>query len=89
MPTPKLEFEGNRLWVNGDEVILTYLELRLVTLLWDNRGRLLTYETIVNDVWDIAEERDVRNVKSLVKRLHRKAPGLLINRRGIGYGIFQ
>ncbi len=81
----------NRVWVDNSEVVLTALELRLLRLLWLNRGSLIFYTEIIDVVWEEKDyELDDYKVLliMLVKRLRKKiGVDVIQNRRGIGYGI--
>lgn len=81
--------ELNRVWVDGNEVVLTALELKLLQLLWLNRGSLILYSGIIDTVWeDSFPLANHHNVVSLVRRLRKKIGSREIqSRRGIGYGI--
>lgn len=47
----KIELDRMRVTVSGDEIPLTRKEWGLLRLLIDNRGRVLTRETILRQVW--------------------------------------
>jgi two-component system phosphate regulon response regulator PhoB len=42
---------AHRAWVQGEEVAFTALELRFLVMLYDNRGRVLTREMLLGEVW--------------------------------------
>ena len=83
--------ELNRVWVGNNEVVLTALELKLLRLLWLNRGSLLLYSEIIDVVWENDFPlADHHNVVALVRRLRKKIGRHEIqSRRGIGYGMMM
>jgi two-component system phosphate regulon response regulator PhoB len=79
---------AHRAWVAGEEVAFTALELRLLTMLFDRRGRVLTRDQLLDDVWGSHVDVTARNVDTHVKRVREKmgAAGEYIETvRGVGY----
>ncbi|MBK8480071.1 MAG: response regulator transcription factor [Proteobacteria bacterium] len=86
----RLDDEAHRCWVADDEVTLTALEFRLLTLLLARRGRVQTREVLLSDVWGIQADITTRTVDTHVKRLRQKlgAAGQYIETlRGVGYRL--
>src|SRR5262249_28074468 len=86
----KLEVDraAHRAWVEGEEVAFTALELRLLTMLYDRRGRVLTRDLLLDEVWGSHVDVTARNVDTHVKRVREKlgAAGEYIETvRGVGY----
>jgi two-component system phosphate regulon response regulator PhoB len=80
--------DAHRVWVDGREVGLTALELKLLLTLHDRRNRVQTRTTLLDDVWGISAEIETRTVDTHVKRLREKlgAAGDYIETvRGVGY----
>jgi two-component system phosphate regulon response regulator PhoB len=94
-PTERVDFgvlridrAAHRAWVAGHEVALTALELRLLLLLVDRRGRVLTRDLLLDEVWGSHVDVTSRNVDTHVKRVREKlgAAGEYIETvRGVGY----
>jgi two-component system phosphate regulon response regulator PhoB len=79
---------AHRAWVDGDEVTLTPLEMKLLWTLWERRGRVQSRGTLLDDVWEASPENNTRTVDTHVKRLREKlgaAGGYVETVRGIGY----
>jgi two-component system phosphate regulon response regulator PhoB len=79
---------GHRAWVEGEEVVLTATELRLVLVLYDRRGRVLGRDLLAVDVWGADAEMAPRNVDTHVKRIREKlgpAGEYIETVRGVGY----
>ncbi len=79
---------AHRVWVDGGEVALTVLEFKLLTLLYDRRGRVLGRDLLLDEVWGSEKDVTTRNVDTHVKRLREKlgaAGGYVETVRGVGY----
>ena len=79
---------AHRTFVDGKEVQLTPLELRLLTTLLDRKNRTQSRETLLTDVWQLNAAIETRTVDTHVKRLREKlgpAAGYVRTVRGIGY----
>ncbi len=74
--------------VRGKRLDLTLTEFKLLAILVERRGRTLTRETLLQDVWGYENAIDTRTVDTHVRRLREKL-GPLANRivtvRGEGY----
>ncbi len=84
----RIDRDGYRVWVDGEETTLTALEFRLLVLLVERRGRVQTREGLLSDVWGIDADVTTRTVDTHVKRLRQKlgAAGAYIETlRGVGY----
>lgn len=97
-PTPKIsqfsfgalsvDIDIPRVNVNGQEIPLTSLELRLLHLLYTRKGRVQTRVQLLNCVWKIEADVTTRTVDTHIKRLREKlmTAGVYIRTvRGIGY----
>jgi len=84
----RIDREGHRVWVDGGEVALTALELRLLCTLYDRRGRVQSRAVLLDEVWRMSSDVNTRTVDTHVKRLREKlgdAGGYLETVRGVGY----
>ena len=77
---------------NGEPIQLSALEYRLLLVFIDNRGRLLTRNKLLEDIWDIAGDFVNDNTLTVyIKRLREKIeedpqdPKIIKTVRGIGY----
>ena len=78
----------------GEELLLSALEYRLLLLFLSNRGRLLTRERLLEDIWDAAGDFVNDNTLTVyVKRLREKIekdpqnPAIIKTVRGMGYRV--
>lgn len=85
----RLDLAAKRLYRMGEEIVLTALEYRIVVYLFQNRGRTLTREQILDQIWDYAG--DVVNDNTLtvyIKRVREKLGEDVIKTvRGMGYRV--
>lgn len=79
---------------NGEDIILTAMEYRLLLTMLNNRGNILTRNKLLEEIWDI--EGDFVNDNTLtvyIKRLRNKIeddpakPDIIKTVRGLGYRI--
>lgn len=68
----RLDIPGHRLFIADEEVALTATEFRLLRLLMERAGRVLTREMLLTEGWGYAEDVDSRTVDTHVRRLRRK-----------------
>ena len=68
----RLDPEGHRIFVGGEEVLLTPIEFRLLHFLLDRKGRAQSRAQLLADIWGYAEEVDSRTVDTHVRRLRKK-----------------
>jgi DNA-binding response OmpR family regulator len=81
----KGNFEIN---VHGTRLDLTTTEFKLLAALLEHRGRTLSRETLLQDVWGYKNAIDTRTVDTHVRRLREKlgpAADRIVTMRGEGY----
>lgn len=83
-----------RVFKNGEEVILTAMEYRLLLTMLHNRGIVLTRNKLLEDIWDVAGDFVNDNTLTVyIKRLrgkiedHPATPTIIKTVRGMGYII--
>jgi two-component system phosphate regulon response regulator PhoB len=79
---------AHRAWIQGEEVVLTALEMRFLVVLYENRGRVLTREMLLREVWGPDVDLIVRNVDTQVRRVREKLGSVgeyIETVRGLGY----
>ena len=84
----RIERESHRVWVDGREVDLTAIELKLLLTLYDRRDRVQSRASLLADVWQTGGEVVTRTVDTHVKRLREKlgpARNYIETVRGTGY----
>ncbi len=84
--------EAHRAFVDEEEVTLTRLELQLLRVLIERKGRLQTRARLLEDVWRLSPEITSRTVDTHINRLRQKlgpAGSALETVRGVGYRIAE
>ena len=84
----RVDRAAHRAWVGGEEVALTALEFRLLMRLHDRRGRVLSRDLLLDEVWGSHVNVTARSVDTHVKRVREKlgsAGDYIETVRGVGY----
>ena len=71
----RLDVPGHRLFLDDQETTLTATEFRLLQMLMEGAGRVLTREVLLTRGWGYSEDVDSRTVDTHVRRLRRKLGG--------------
>ena len=86
-----IDFAERRVTVAGRELVLTRTEHELLRMLALNAGRVVTYESLLRQVWREYDNTETQRVRNFVKKLRAKLgdeaerPGWIANVRGVGY----
>jgi two-component system alkaline phosphatase synthesis response regulator PhoP len=86
-----LDFDLQTGWLHGIELDLTPTEYRLLVYLVENRGRVLTYQQIINHLWEGNVTKAKKDVFVHISRLRKKIeidpknPRYIQTRWGVGY----
>ena len=68
----EIDIQRQRLAVDGEPVVMTQKEFDLATYLFQNPGKLLSRDHLLNKIWGINAEVDTRTVDTHVSRLRKK-----------------
>ena len=86
-----IHYEQRRVSVAGRDVPLTATEYELLRMLSLSAGRVVTYDSLLRQVWDQGENGDPHRVRTFVKKLRSKLgddaarPAYIRTERGVGY----
>src|SRR5215831_2198682 len=86
----QVDVDGYHVFVGGEEVHVSAMEMRLLVYLIEHRGRVRSREDLLEDVWGYKPGVSTRTVDTHVKRLRDKlgAAGALVETvRGTGYRL--
>lgn len=90
----RVDFESGIVYKNDAQVQLSALEYRLLVLLLNNRGKLLTRTRLLDEIWDAGGDFVNDNTLTVyIKRLREKldddpqSPTLIKTVRGLGYRV--
>ncbi|MBR6514555.1 MAG: response regulator transcription factor [Clostridia bacterium] len=88
-----IDYSRRHVSIDGEEVKLTQTEYNVLTFLSRHPGQVMTYTSIINEIWGHADLNSIKklqvNMANLRKKLGTK-PGdtrFIINELGIGYRI--
>lgn len=87
----KIDFVKRVVYIDDQEVHLTPIEYRLLVLLVSNRGKVLTHNQILNEIWGYGGGGDANSLRVFMATLRRKIekdttnPRFIITEVGVGY----
>lgn len=87
----EIDAAAMRISIRGSEIVTTNLEFRLLYYLVHNQSRVFTRDQLLDAVWGIQNNVELRSVDACVRRLRRKIepdplrPTYLKTVRGAGY----
>ena len=88
-----LNEETHQVTFNSDIVDLSPTEFRLLAILLENKGRVLTKSVLLDDVWGITFESETSVVDTYIsylrKKLHRDGFDGIKTIRGVGFQILE
>ncbi len=85
-----VDFDKRRVFIDGLEIHLTPIEYKLLVLLINNRGKVLTHNFILRHVWGY-DSIDTKSVRVFMANLRRKiekntaSPQFILTEVGVGY----
>ena len=86
-----IDYEKRLVLVDNEEVHLTPREYKLVLLLVANKGKVLTHNYILKEIWGYGESGDSKSIRVFMASLRRKIekdktkPRFIFTEVGIGY----
>lgn len=90
--TLKVNTNEAKIYKNGAEIILTAMEYKLLLIFINNRGKVLSRQRLLEDIWDVAGDFVNDNTLTVyIKRLRDKIeedpakPQIIKTVRGLGY----
>lgn len=87
----EIYFERRMVYIDGKEVHLTQIEYRLLSLLAENSGRVLTYKFLMNTIWGPYMDSSNQILRVNMANIRRKIeqnpaqPQYVFTEVGIGY----
>ena len=87
-----IDIDTARVYKNGEEVILTSLEYKILLYLLSNKNIIITREKLLDQIWDIAGNFVNDNtltvyIKRIREKLDDKDAKIIETVRGIGYRV--
>lgn len=90
-----IDFEKRRVTLGENEIRLTQIEYKLVSLLAENSGRVITYESIIRTIWGPHADNNNQILRVNMANIRRKieknpaVPVYIFTEVGIGYRMLE
>ena len=91
----KINFDKRQVTVDGKDVHLTQIEFKLVSLLAKSAGRVLTYDSIITELWGPYAVKDNQILRVNMPNMRRKLeknpaqPQYIFTEVGVGYRMAE
>lgn len=95
LDTFKMDFEKRKVFVRDGEVHLTPIEYKMLTLLVNNFGKVLTHHFIQQEVWGYDTTDDYQSLRVFMANIRRKIeedstkPRFILTEVGVGYRFVE
>jgi two-component system KDP operon response regulator KdpE len=89
----KVDLEARRVFIDGEEIHLTPIEYKLLTVLVKNAGKVLTHSHLLREVWGPGNADQLHYVRIYMAGLRKKLekdparPRYLFTEVGVGYRL--
>lgn len=90
-----IDFEKRRVFLKKQDVHLTQVEYKIVSLLARNAGKVMTYDSIIADVWGPYADDNNRILRVNMANIRRKIesnpgePEYIFTELGVGYRMLE
>ena len=90
-----IDFAAGCAYVKGEEIHLTPIEYKLLSLLAQNTGKVLTHNHILKEVWGGAQASDIPSLRVFMATLRKKieqhpdSPRYIQTHVGVGYRMLR
>ena len=86
-----IDYDARYVTIDGEEIRLTQTEYNIVALLSEHAGKMLTYDTIITEIWGYKDAGSTKKLQVNMANIRKKLgaqPGkqnYIINELGVGY----
>ena len=90
-----IDFEKHKVTLAGKEIHFTQIEFKIIALLAQNSGRVMTYDTIISNIWGPYADDDNSILRVNMAHIRRKLeqnpsePKYIFTEIGIGYRMVE
>ena len=90
-----IDFEKRLITLRGNEIHFTQIEYKLISMLAQNSGRVITYETIIKALWGPNADTDNQILRVNMANIRRKLctnpaiPTYIFTEVGVGYRMIE
>ncbi|WP_130837986.1 response regulator transcription factor [Lachnoclostridium sp. Marseille-P6806] len=87
----RIDYARHRVYVDGRDAGLTQNEFRIVAMLGRHAGRVITYDSIIREIWGPGAQRDNKILRVNMANIRRKIeknpaqPEYICTETGVGY----
>ncbi len=87
----RVDYEKRMVYADGTQIHLTPMEYKLLCLMIENRGKVLTHNYILRQIWGYEQYGDTKSMRVFVASLRRKIekdpahPRFILTEIGVGY----
>ena len=87
----KIDFDAYQAFINDEPIHFTPIEFRILKLLIDNKGKVLTHKYLQNEVWGYDSQDEYQSLRVYMAALRKKIekdtskPEYIITEVGVGY----
>ena len=91
----KIDYSAGCAWIGGEELHLTPIEYKILCLLAQNVGRVLTHTYITQHVWGHSWDNDISSLRVFMATLRKKlengedSPQYIQTHIGVGYRMIR
>lgn len=89
----KVDFNKRLVTLDGNEIHLTPIEFKLLKLMIDNKGKVLTHSFIQKEIWGYETDDEYQSLRVFMATLRRKIekdtnkPRFILTEVGVGYRL--
>ncbi len=90
-----VDFDKRKVLLNGDEIHLTPIEYKLLSLLVSNPGKVLTHAYLQHEIWGYPSDDDYQSLRVFMASIRRKIekdtnnPQYIQTEVGVGYRFLE
>lgn len=95
MDTLKIDFEKYKVYIDKQEIHLTPIEYKLLVLLVEHAGKVLTHSFIIRKIWGYSSSEDSQSLRVFMANIRRKIekdsshPRYILTEVGVGYRFVE
>ena len=90
-----IDFDKRKITLNGEELHFTRVEYKIITILAQNSGKVITYDSLINQIWGPYADENNRilrvNMANIRRKLERNPgePNFIFTELGVGYRMVE
>lgn len=87
----RVDFEKRKIYISGGEIHLTPIEYKMLMLMIENRGKVLTHKFIQKEIWGYESNDDFQTLRVFMGSIRKKIeadsakPRFITTEVGVGY----